>query len=81
MNLRQTDRPNENNARTSSLFTDYNGKFKARLSAVIPAQATTVSENAPISAKYNCRIKVQYHKDIMSLVEEGMIFAVRNFQD
>ena len=80
MNLRQTDKLNENNARTSSLFTDYNGKFKARLSAVIPAQASTVSENAPISAKYNCRIKVQYHKDIMSLVEEGMIFAVRNFR-
>lgn len=78
--MRQTDKPNENNTRTSGLFTDYNGKFKARLSAVIPAQVSTVSENAPISAKYNCRIKVQYHKDIMSLVEEGMIFAVRNFR-
>ncbi|MGH9973513.1 MAG: ATP-binding protein [Nitrososphaeraceae archaeon] len=78
--MRQTDKLNENNTRTSHLFTDYNGKFKARLSAVIPAQVSTVSENAPISAKYNCRIKVQYHKDIMSLVEEGMIFAVRNFR-
>jgi hypothetical protein len=41
----------------------------------------TTSENAPISAKYDCRIKVQYHKDIMSLLEEGMIFAVKNFKN
>jgi hypothetical protein len=64
------------------LFTDFNGKFKARLSAVIPNRNYTNSgnENAPISSKYDCRIKVTYHKNIMSLLEEGMIFAVRNFK-
>ena len=62
------------------LFTDFNGKFKARLSAVIPAHVSSVSENAPISAKYDCRIKAEYQKDIMGLVEEGMILAVKNFK-
>jgi hypothetical protein len=64
------------------LFTDFDGKFKARLSAVIPNRNYTNfgNENAPISSKYDCRIKVAYHKDIMSLLEEGMIFAVRNFK-
>ena len=28
----------------------------------------------------DCRIKVEYHKDIMTLVEEGMIIAVKNFK-
>src|SRR5215213_10056806 len=66
----------------SLLFTDFNGKFKARLSAVIPNRNAMNSgnENAPISAKYDCRLKITYHKDIMSLLEEGMIFAVRNFK-
>src|SRR5918994_1075108 len=64
------------------LFTDFDGQFKARLSAVIPNRNSTSSgnENAPISSKYDCRIKVTYHKNIMSLLEEGMIFAVRNFK-
>ena len=66
-------------ARHFPLFTDFNGKFKARLSAVIPAHVSSVSENAP-SAKYDCRIKAEYQKDIMGLVEEGMIMAVKNFK-
>jgi hypothetical protein len=63
----------------TSLFTDFDGKFKARLSGVIPTLLgnNSTSENAPISAKYDCRIKVEYHKDIMTLVEEGMIIACR----
>src|SRR5207245_1783486 len=32
------------------------------------------------SSRYDCRIKVEYHKDIMSLIEEGMLVAVRNFK-
>ena len=75
------DGTKENNSKIiSSLFTDFDGKFKGRLSTVMPVQVANVTENAPISAKYNCRIKIQYHKDIMSLIEEGMIFAVRNFR-
>jgi DNA helicase HerA-like ATPase len=66
-----------------TLFTDFDGILKARLSAVIPNRSSNNfgNENAPISAKYDCRIKVQYHKNIMSLIEEGMIFAVRNFKN
>jgi len=33
-----------------------------------------------ISARYECRIKVEYHKDAMGLIEEGMLIAVRNFK-
>ena len=33
------------------IFTDFNGRFKGRLSAVIPARIDNTSENAPISAK------------------------------
>jgi hypothetical protein len=62
------------------IFTDFDGKFKGRLSAVIPARIENTSENAPISAKYDCRIKVEYHRDIMSLLEEGMILAIKNFK-
>ena len=57
----------------TKVFTNFDGKFKGRLSAVIPAHITSVSENAPISARYDCRIKAEYHKDIMSLLEEGMV--------
>ncbi len=65
------------------LFTDLNGILKARLSAVIPNKSSNTygNENAPISSKYDCRIKMQYHKNIMSSVEEGMIFAVKNFKN
>ena len=71
---------NKNNNNILPIFTDFDGKFKGRLSAVIPTRINNTSENAPISAKYDCRIKVQYHKEIMSLLEEGMIIAVKNFK-
>ncbi len=64
----------------SLLFTNFDGKFTARLSAVIPIHITNTTENAPISAKYDCRIKAAYHKDLMGLLEEGMILAVKNFR-
>ena len=37
-------------------------------------------KNAPISAKYDCGIKAEYQKDLMGLVEEDMILAVKNFK-
>jgi uncharacterized protein len=77
--LSQTEDNNKNKI-IFPIFTDFDGKFKGRLSAVIPARIENTSENAPISAKYDCRIKVEYHKDIMSLLEEGMIIAVKNFK-
>jgi len=79
--LSQTeDYNNKNNDTILPIFTDFDGRFKGRLSAVIPARSENTSENAPISAKYDCRIKVEYHKDIMSLLEEGMILAIKNFK-
>jgi uncharacterized protein len=82
--LSQTEDYNNNNSKIVKtllpIFTDFDGKFKGRLSSVIPARITNTSENAPISAKYDCRVKVEYHKDIMSLLEEGMIIAIRNFK-
>jgi uncharacterized protein len=79
--LSQTENYNNNNNNNIlPIFTDFDGKFKGRLSAVIPARINNASENAPISAKYDCRIKVEYHKEIMSLLEEGMIIAVKNFK-
>ena len=77
--MSQTENYN-NNKIILPIFTDFGGRFKGRLSAVIPARINNTSENAPISAKYDCRIKVEYHKDIMSLLEEGMIIAVQNFK-
>jgi uncharacterized protein len=80
--LSQTEDYNnkKNNNTILPIFTDFDGRFKGRLSAVIPARIDNTSENAPISAKYDCRIKVEYHRDIMSLLEEGMILAIKNFK-
>jgi uncharacterized protein len=63
----------------SKYFTDFDGKFQGRLSAVIPMRMTGDSEYSGVSAKYDCRIKVGYNKDIMALAEEGMLIGVRNF--
>ena len=82
--MSQTDNREISKDIAKSLFTDFDGKFKARLSAVIPnrnSNSNSGNENAPISSKYDCRVKVTYHKNIMSLLEEGMIFAVRNFKN
>ena len=66
---------------TSRYFTDFNGRFKARLAAVTPAfMPVATHELTGISARYECRIKVEYHRDAMGLIEEGMLIAVRNFK-
>ncbi len=61
-------------------FTDFDGRFKARLSAVIPTRGHEISETSGISARYDCRIKVEYQRDLMKLIEEGMLLAVKNFK-
>lgn len=67
--------------KASSYFTDFNGRFKARLAAVTPAfMPAATHELTGISSRYECRIKVEYHKDIMGMIEEGMLVAVRNFK-
>ena len=83
--MSQVEKIGSNTDTFTSLFTNFDGKFKGRLNAVIPSHigsssSSSTSENAPISAKYDCRVKVEYHKDIMTLVEEGMVLAVKNFK-
>lgn len=80
--MKQAEEVNNNSISEgrSLLFTNFKGKFTARLSAVIPIHITNTTENAPISAKYDCRVKAAYHKDLMGLLEEGMILAVKNFR-
>ncbi len=74
-------KPQEENKFNNFCFTDFDGRFSARLAAVIPryfgSEQTKVSG---ISARYNCRVKVEYQKDLMGLLEEGMLLAVKNFK-
>jgi DNA helicase HerA-like ATPase len=65
----------------SRYFTDLDGRFDGRLSAVYAVKRAEVSaETTGFSAKYECRVKAQYQKDLMGLLEEGMLLAVRNFK-
>src|SRR5208337_785115 len=65
----------------SKHFTDLDDRFDARLSAVYAVRRTEVSaETTGFSAKYECRVKTQYQRDLMGLLEEGMLLAVRNFK-
>jgi len=67
--------------KTSRYFTDFDGRFRARLSHVTPAFIPAAThELTGTSSRYDCRIKVEYNKDIMGLIEEGMLVAVRNFR-
>lgn len=66
----------------TSCFTDFDGKFNARLAAIIPRFFMGGEETkvAGTSARYQCRVKVEYQKDLMGLLEEGMLLAVKNFK-
>lgn len=63
-------------------FTDFDGKFKARLAAVMPRffSGGDDSKVTGTSARYQCRVKIEYQKDLMGLLEEGMLMAVKNFK-
>jgi len=64
-------------------FVDFDGRFEARLSAVIPTRTSGGATNVRTlgaSARYTCGVKVEYHRDLMRLVEEGMLLATRNFK-
>jgi hypothetical protein len=73
----------EEKAINKECFTDFEGKFHARLAAVMPRYAGSDggdSKVAGTSARYQCRVKIEYQKDLMGLLEEGMLLAVRNFK-
>ncbi len=64
-------------------FTNFDGKFNARLAAVIPRYASAEGGDSKVtgtSARYQCRVKIEYQKDLMGLLEEGMLLAVKNFK-
>jgi len=75
------NRPEEKTV-NSRCFTDFGGKFHARLAAVIPRYFGGGDEAkvTGTSARYHCRVKIEYQKDLMGLLEEGMLLAVRNFK-
>ncbi len=60
-------------------FTDFDGKFKARLGRVIPSSETS-SEEFGTSSPYNCRVLAEYDRDLLRLIDSGMLLAVRNFR-
>ena len=72
----------EEKALNTQCFTDFDGKFHARLAAVVP-RFFGGGEEAKVtgtSARYQCRVKIEYQKDLMGLLEEGMLLAVKNFK-
>jgi DNA helicase HerA-like ATPase len=75
-------KPQEESRFNSACFTNFNSRFQARLAAVIPRFFVGADETkiAGISARYQCRVKVEYQKDLMGLLEEGMLLAARNFK-
>jgi len=75
-------KPQEEKAFNVSCFTDFDDKFNARLAAVIPRFFVGGEETkvAGTSARYQCRVKVEYQKDLMGLLEEGILLAVKNFK-
>ncbi|HVP15967.1 MAG TPA: ATP-binding protein [candidate division Zixibacteria bacterium] len=74
--------PQEERTLNISCFTDFEGRFNARLAAVIPRFFMGAEETkiATTSARYQCRVKIEYQKDLMGLLEEGMLLAVKNFK-
>lgn len=76
-------KPQEENKLNNVCFTDFEGRFNARLAAVIPRFFAGGGEETKVtgtSARYQCRVKVEYQKDLMGLLEEGMLLAVKNFK-
>ena len=68
---------------TKECFTDFENRFQARLAAVMPRYAGGEGGDSKVtgtSARYQCRVKIEYQKDLMGLLEEGMLLAVKNFK-
>ena len=75
-------KPQEETKFNYTCFTNFDNRFDARLAAVIP-RFFAVAEDTKLAgtgARYQCRIKVEYQKNLMALLEEGMLLAVRNFK-
>jgi DNA helicase HerA-like ATPase len=74
-------KPQEESKLNTYCFTDFQGRFNARLAAVIPRFFAGAEETKLTgSSRYQCRIKVEYQKNLMGLLEEGILLAVKNFK-
>lgn len=63
-------------------FTDFAGKFHGRLCSVYSSYQgpTEATQTTGTSAQFRCLVKVEYNPELMGLLEEGMLIAVRNFK-
>jgi len=59
-------------------FTDFEGRFDAQLSGVSLTQAG--DERLGTSSPYLCHVKARYDRELLRLLDDGMILAVRNFR-
>ncbi len=65
--------------RLSRFFTDFNGLFDAQLSNVFMSRGET-DERFGTSLPYTCRVKAQYNRELLRLLDDGMLLAVKNFR-
>jgi len=60
-------------------FTDFDGKFDAQLSNV-SASRMEIDEQFGTSSPYTCVVKAQYNRELLRLLDDGMLLAVKNFR-
>ncbi len=60
-------------------FTDFDGRFRARLSKVEPSKVAS-DERLGTSAPYTCTVLVEYERELLRLLDVGMLLAVKNFK-
>ena len=63
----------------SNFFTDFNGLFDAQLSNVF-VSGGEADERFGTSSPYTCRVKAQYNRELLRLLDDGMLLAVKNFR-
>jgi len=62
------------------LSTDFDGRFEGQLMSISTVTANYSSEFSGTSSRYKAFIKIKYQRDLMGLLEEGMLIAIRNFK-
>ncbi len=62
------------------LSTDFDGRFEGQLMGITTVTANYSSEFSGTSSRYKAFIKIKYQRDLMGLLEEGMLIAIRNFK-
>jgi len=65
--------------RLARFFTDFDGQFDAQLSNVSLSRVEA-DERFGTASPYMCRVKAQYDRALLRLLDDGMLLAVRNFR-